>query len=421
MGFWPLSFKMNAMSSPEQVYSVSQLNELIRGLLDGDHRFQLINIRGELSNYKMYPSGHHYFTLKDEGATLKAVMFRGTASHLRFRPESGMKVLARGRISVYPRDGVYQLYVTELIPDGVGELYIAYEQLKNKLEKEGLFDPAHKKPIPSYPQRIAVITSSAGAAVQDIIRVATSRYPICKLLIMAVRVQGTEAPAEIAAAIRYANRYSVADLIITGRGGGSIEDLWAFNDERVVRAIYESAIPVISAVGHEPDVTISDFAADLRAATPSNGAELAVPDKEELHNTIHGFQKRMISAATSQLSKDRQQLQKLRERRALTDPTSFFADRRIALDHSSSLLQLAWEKLIEKQRSRLGQMSASMDAMSPLKVLARGYAIAENSEGHVLKSCSEVKSGDALSLRLQDGVVACSALSVESNKGAKDG
>ena len=266
----------------DNVWSVGELTRQIKDLLDGESSLQHIYVRGELSNYKIYPSGHHYFTIKDEEATLKAVMFRREASRLRFRPESGMKVIALGRITVYPRDGVYQLYVTELVPDGVGDLHAAFEQLKAKLAEEGLFDRSHKKPLPPYPERIAVITSSAGAAVRDVIRVATKRFPVAKLIVMPVRVQGAEAPPEIVSALRYANRWKVADLIITGRGGGSIEDLWAFNDERVARAIYESEIPVISAVGHEPDVTIADFVADMRAATPSNGAELAVPDKSEL-------------------------------------------------------------------------------------------------------------------------------------------
>ena len=267
----------------DNVWSVSELTRQIKDLLDGESSLQHIYVRGELSNYKIYPSGHHYFTIKDEEATLKAVMFRREASRLRFRPESGMKVIALGWITVYPRDGVYQLYATELVPDGVGDLHAAFEQLKAKLAEEGLFDRGHKKPLPPYPERIAVITSSAGAAVRDVIRVATKRYPVAKLIVMPVRVQGAEAPPEIVSAIRYANRWKVADLIITGRGGGSIEDLWAFNDERVARAIYESEIPIISAVGHEPDVTIADYVADLRAATPSNGAELAVPDQSELH------------------------------------------------------------------------------------------------------------------------------------------
>ena len=254
------------------IFTVSEVNELIKAILDNEPLLGDVCIRGELSNYKMYPSGHHYFTLKDEQSAIRCVMFRGQASRLRFRPENGMKALALGRVTVFPRDGAYQLYCNELTPDGVGDLHVAFEQLKEKLWKEGLFDESHKKPLPPYPRAIAVITSSAGAAVHDMIRILRRRYPLAAVKLLPVRVQGAEAPAEIVGAIRYANRYQVADLIITGRGGGSIEDLWAFNDERVARAIYESQLPVISAVGHEPDVTIADFVADVLAATSSHAA-----------------------------------------------------------------------------------------------------------------------------------------------------
>ena len=264
------------------IFSVSEANNFIKALLDAVPQLQTIFVRGEISNYKLYPSGHHYFTLKDEGSALKCVMFRGMAGKLRFRPENGMKVIAFGRIGVFPRDGAYQLYCSELSVEGVGDLHVAFEQLKEKLFKEGLFAPEHKKPLPKYPKRIAIITSSAGAAVHDMLRILNARWPMSEVVILPVRVQGAEAPPEIAGALRYANKWQVADLIITGRGGGSIEDLWAFNDERVARAIYASDIPVISAVGHEPDVTIADFVADARASTPSNAAEIAVPDREEL-------------------------------------------------------------------------------------------------------------------------------------------
>ena len=261
-----------------QVWSVSQVNLFIKNLLDETPQLSGLLVRGELSNYKVYPSGHHYFTLKDSEGAIRCVMFRGAASKLRFRPENGMQVIVSGRVGVYPRDGAYQFYCTSLSADGIGDLYVAFEQLKEKLSREGLFDPAHKRPLPAYPQRIAIVTSGAGAAVHDMIRILRRRYPIAKVLLLPVRVQGVEAPPEIVGAIRYANRWKLADVLITGRGGGSIEDLWAFNDERVARAIYNSEIPVISAVGHEPDVTIADFVADRRASTPSNAAEIAVPD-----------------------------------------------------------------------------------------------------------------------------------------------
>jgi exodeoxyribonuclease VII large subunit len=391
----------------DNVWSVSELTRQIKDLLDGESSLQHIYVRGELSNYKIYPSGHHYFTIKDEEATLKAVMFRREASRLRFRPESGMKVIALGRITVYPRDGVYQLYATELVPDGVGDLHAAFEQLKAKLAEEGLFDRDHKKALPPYPERIAVITSSAGAAVRDVIRVATKRYPVAKLIVMPVRVQGAEAPPEIVSAIRYANRWKVADLIITGRGGGSIEDLWAFNDERVARAIYESEIPVISAVGHEPDVTIADYVADLRAATPSNGAELAVPDQGELHASLLAARKQMLSALLARVDTGRERLEQLRQRRVLTDPGAYVADRRLALDHAAALLQASFRSSVSDKRGRLAQGVAALDAMSPLKVLGRGYAIAETEEGRILRSKKDAAPGQRLRLKLADGDVGC--------------
>ena len=270
----------------QRVFAVSEVNQYIKSLLDGTPVLQEIYIRGEISNYKVYPSGHHYFTLKDPEGALRCVMFKGQAVRLRFRPENGMKVIASGRITVFPRDGAYQLYCSGLSADGIGDLHVAFEQLKEKLYREGLFDPAHKKPLPPFPQRIAIITSSAGAAVHDMIRVIRRRYPLVKIILLPVRVQGAEAPPEIVGALRYANRWKIGDLIITGRGGGSIEDLWAFNDERVARAIYDSDIPVISAVGHEPDVTIADYVADVRAATPSHAGEIAVPDQEELRSAL---------------------------------------------------------------------------------------------------------------------------------------
>lgn len=397
----------------EPILTVSELTRLIKSTLDGEEAFRRVYVRGELSNYKVYPSGHHYFTVKDEEATLKAVMFRREASRLRFRPESGMKVVALGRITVYPRDGVYQLYAESLTPDGVGDLHVAFEQLKAKLLAEGLFDPAHKKPLPEYPEKIVVITSSAGAAVRDIIRVATKRWPPAKLLILPVRVQGAEAPAEIVSAIRYANERKLGDLIITGRGGGSIEDLWAFNDERVARAIYESELPVISAVGHEPDVTISDFVADLRAATPSNAAELAVPDAAEQRELLRSYEKRMASALRAKVEGERRRLRLLRERRVLLDAGAYVADRRLALDRASDRLQSAFLAQTKQSRAALGQLAAALDAMSPLRVLGRGYAIAESEAGAILRSTKEIQTGDRLHLRLADGSVRCTVTEKE--------
>ena len=390
-----------------QIYTVSEVNGFIKNVIDGIPQLSGIYIRGELSNYKIYPSGHHYFTLKDGEGALRCVMFKGSAMKLRFRPENGMQVIAYGRISVFPRDGAYQLYCSQLSPDGVGDLYVAFEQLKDKLYREGLFDEGHKKPLPRYPQRIAIVTSSAGAAIHDMIRILRRRYPIARVLLLPVRVQGVEAPPEIVGAIRYANRWKLADVLITGRGGGSMEDLWAFNDERVARAIYASEIPVISAVGHEPDVTIADFVADLRAATPSNGAELAVPDQKELYAWLDGLAKRLEKGTGSLLARRRKDLERLGRSRMLTDPGAYFRDRRLLLDYQGQRLGHGAGQILSRARERLARDSAALDAMSPLKVLGRGYSIARNENGTLIASVKDAAPGERLELRLSDGSLAC--------------
>jgi len=392
---------------PDQILSVSELNSYIKELIDSDALLTGVFVKGELSNYKMYPSGHHYFTMKDSECSLKCVMFKGSASKLRFRPNDGMNVVAFGRIAVYPRDGAYQLYVNEITPDGVGDLYVAFEQLKEKLHKEGLFDERHKKALPRFPKTIAVITSPAGAAVRDIIRILGSRWPMTKVIVMPVRVQGAEAPPEIAAAIQYANDHSIADLIITGRGGGSLEDLWAFNDERVARAIFASEIPVISAVGHEPDVTISDFVADLRAATPSNAAELAVPDIGEVRYALNAAAVRLKQAVRREIESRRQRLNVLSSKRVLQSPRYYIDDKRILLDHAQDRLCSALQRGLHRNRERYARLAASLDAMSPLKVLGRGYAIARRGDGLVVKQSSDVTPGDRITLRLKQDEIKC--------------
>lgn len=387
-----------------KIFAVSQINQYIKQQLDGDLLLQDLCISGELSNYKIYPSGHHYFTLKDAEGALRAVMFRGSAGRLRFRPENGMKVLATGRITVYPRDGAYQLYCNSLVPDGVGDLYVAFEQLKAKLQAEGLFDPAHKKPLPPYPHRIAIITSSAGAAIHDMLRILNRRYPLSKVMLLPVRVQGTEAPAEIAGAIRYANRWHLSDVIITGRGGGSMEDLWAFNDERVARMIYASEIPVVSAVGHEPDVTISDFVADRRAATPSNAAEIVAPDQQELRQRLDAMQLRMLQSLQKQLQVDRRQVQLLSQARVLQDPMNYVLERRTRLAQLQKQLASAMRQRLAADRERFAKRAAALDAMSPLKVLGRGYALVKNGQ-KLVKSTNDAKPGDRLTLQLSDGTL----------------
>ena len=387
----------------QKVISVTQINEYIRAQMDADPLLGNLAIRGEISNYKMYPSGHHYFTLKDEGGALRCVLFKGNAVRLRFRPENGMKVIAMGKISVFPRDGAYQLYCTALSLDGVGDLHVAFEQLKAKLAAQGLFDPAHKKPIPKYPQTIGIVTSSAGAAVHDMLRILRKRYPLCKVLLLPVRVQGVEAPPEIAGAIRYANHFRLADLLIVGRGGGSIEDLWAFNDERVAYAIYESQIPIISAVGHEPDVTIADYVADLRAATPSNGAELAVPDQDALRQTLDAMSGAMASSLNRQVKAARQHLQVLSASPALQSPTGYLDQKRKNVEMLKNRLVSAQIQGTDRKKRRYIEMAAKLDAMSPLKVLTRGYAMAQTESGDVLKSVTQVQPGDTITVHLSDG------------------
>ena len=395
------------MNGQRQIYSVSQVNRHIMDLLDGDGVLGGLFVRGELSNYKMYPSGHHYFSMKDGEGALRCVMFRREAMGVRFRPENGMKVIAFGRVSVFPRDGQYQLYVSALTPDGVGDLYVAFEQLKERLRREGLFDPERKKPLPAFPGRIALVTSSAGAAVRDMLRILGARWPMAEVAVVPVRVQGEEAPGEIAAAIDWVNRHALADLIITGRGGGSMEDLWAFNDESVARAIFRSDIPVISAVGHEPDVTIADFVADLRAATPSNAAELAVPDQEEIRARVEQLSLRMRTAAERELRQARAALARWSESRALQDPMNFVADRRVLLDYQRGRLASSLSVSLNREKQRLGRLAAALDAMSPLKVLARGYAVARKADGSVVSSVGAVKAGDRLRLRVSDGEIPC--------------
>ena len=390
----------------QPIYEVSQINEYIKLRFDDDAFLNNLFLRGEISNYKCYPSGHHYFSLKDAGGSIRCVMFRGSAFSLRFRPENGMKVIAQGRISVFPRDGTYQFYVNQMTVDGVGDLHVAFEQLKAKLLAEGLFDPSRKRPLPRYPHTIAIITSSVGAALRDMLRILRKRYPLCEVKLLPVRVQGEEAPGEIAAALAYANRYRVADLIITGRGGGSIEDLWAFNDERVARAIAASELPVISAVGHEPDVTISDFVADLRAATPSNAAELAVPDQMELRQALAARQALLLTQMQKRLKQERGTLERLASSRVLKSPINYINDRRLQVDYVQHRLTAAFSETVQRKHRRFASLTAKLDAMSPLKVLARGYSMASDGQGTLLRSVKQIKPGDRLTVRFADGSAA---------------
>ena len=416
----------------DAILTPSQVGQYLKTMMDRDQLLSRLLVRGELSNYKMYPSGHHYFTLKDGEGALRCVMFRSDAQSLRFRPENGMQVIAAGRVTVFPRDGQYQLYCARLTPEGVGDLSLAFQQLKEKLFREGLFDSARKKEIPEFPGKIALITSPAGAAVRDMIRILGARWPMAQVVVVPAKVQGEGAAEEIAAGIDRVNRERLGELIITGRGGGSMEDLWAFNEEVVARAIYASEIPVISAVGHEPDVTIADFVADLRASTPSNAAELAVPDQNEIYMSLLGDGERLEGAVSARLARYRQRLDRLAASRPMTEPASYFREKRLLLDFQGSRLAHGLRGAASKQRERLSALSAglpngaartvaqrrerlnalaaSLDAMSPLKVLGRGYAIARREDGKAVLSAADVASGDKLKLTLSDGSVDCRVL-----------
>ena len=397
----------------QQTLSVTEVNTYIQNKLDNDILLSSVAVKGEISNYKLYPSGHHYFTLKDESSALKCVMFKGNAFRLRFRPENGMKIIALGKISVFPRDGAYQLYCSAMAIDGIGDLHAAFEELKKKLSREGLFDPAHKKPIPSYPKVIGIVTSSAGAAVHDMLRILAKRFPLTKVRLFPVRVQGVEAPEEICNAIQYANKHKLADLLIVGRGGGSIEDLWAFNDEKLAHVIYNSEIPIISAVGHEPDVTISDYVADLRAATPSNGAELAVPDKDAVLQQLDSLQDRISTTILRQIRMARLRLNGLASSSAMQGPTTYIAQRRKSLELLRNRLSAAQTKSVSVRKQGFMALAAKLDAMSPLKVLTRGYSLTTAQDGSVLNSVKNTGVGQSIDVRLVDGILTATITNVK--------
>lgn len=391
--------------SQQTILTVSQINSYIQTKLDADPMLSYVAVRGEISNYKVYPSGHHYFTIKDENSALKCVMFKGNSIRLKFRPENGMTVIVLGKISVYPRDGAYQLYCTSMAMDGIGDLHAAFEALKAKLSAQGLFEQSHKQILPRYPGVIGIITSSAGAAIHDMLRILAKRYPLTKVRLLPVRVQGAEAPAEIVSAIEYANYYRLADVLIVGRGGGPIEDLWAFNDEQVAQAIYASSIPVISAVGHEPDVTISDFVADLRAATPSNAAELAVPDQISLRQQLDTMLSVISTAMLRKLSLSKKHLEMLSANSALQNPKRYIDQRRGDLHLIASRLNTLGQATVSRKKQLFISLTAKLDAMSPLKVLTRGYSMAQNNDGTIIRSVTDVYNGNSISVILSDGII----------------
>lgn len=383
--------------------TVSRLNQYIKGVIENDASLCDVSVKGEISNFKLHSSGHCYLTLKDEQSAIRAVMFRSAAQRLKFMPENGMKIIAAGKVSVYERDGQYQLYIASMQQDGVGDLYVAFEQLKARLAQEGLFDQSRKKPLPKYPKTVGVITSPTGAAVRDIINVLSRRYPAAEILLCPVLVQGDDAARQIASAIAYMNREKRADVLIVGRGGGSIEDLWSFNEETVARAIAASELPVISAVGHETDFTIADFVADLRAPTPSAAAELAVPSILELKNTLSSFHSRICQALQNTLAYKRSIISGF----TLKSPLDFINQNRLRTDHASQRLTGAAAAALEAAAKRFAVAAAGLDALSPLNVLSRGYSVTQGRHG-ILKSVQEVQPGDDITVRLQDGALNCS-------------
>lgn len=390
------------------VLSVSQLNRYIKMNFDADENLANIFISGEISNFtNHYRTGHLYFTLKDDSAAVRAVMFNSSAKRLKFMPEDGMKVIARGRVSVYEVSGQYQLYVDDMQPDGVGALNLAYEQLKEKLQKEGLFSELHKKPLPPYPEKVGVITSPTGAAVRDIINVLGRRFPYAEIVFCPVLVQGDGAHLQLTDAVNLFNSERAADVIIIGRGGGSIEDLWEFNDERLARAVYNSDIPVISAVGHETDFTICDFVADMRAPTPSAAAELAVPDANELQHALSALKNRMFLNVSSGIADRRSRLEYLTSKGALKSPDEMLSNRSQRLDTAFSKMLSSYENRIGGKKVEFISAATALSKLDPMSVLMRGFAFVSDKNGKNVYSSQALAKGDKINVRFHDGSAVC--------------
>ncbi len=388
----------------KRIISVSELNEYIKLVLEHDELLMNICVKGEISNFtNHYKTGHMYFSLKDAGGAVKAVMFRGNAIRLKFMPENGMKVLVSGRVGVFPRDGQYQIYVDSMEPDGIGALALAFEQLKQKLEKEGLFADWRKKPLPQMPMRIGVITSPTGAAIRDILNILGRRFPLAEVDLYPALVQGENAAADLVRGLAHFNRAKNVDVIILGRGGGSIEDLWAFNEEPLVRAVAMSEIPVISAVGHETDFTLCDFAADKRAPTPSAAAEIAVPNAEDILYTVQTADMRLRRAMNQKISVARERLDRLASSRVLKNPQNVIDDKRMMLLREEQMLHEKMQAVLQRKGASLGEKAAKLDALNPLAVLARGYAAVFDEENKVIKNTDGVKIGDDITLAMADG------------------
>ncbi len=383
--------------------SVSQLNNYIKRVLDNNSYLSDIKVTGELSNFKLHSSGHIYASLKDSGGVIKLVMFRSAAQYLKFRPEDGMKVVVRGRISVYEQGGTYQIYAESIEPDGEGSLYVAFEKLKEKLKNLGMFDEGLKQPLPRYPERIGIVTAKGGAALQDILNITKRRYPLAEIVLFPVSVQGVSAAGEISAAINYMNEHNSCDVMIVGRGGGSIEDLWAFNEEIVATAIFASKIPIVSAVGHETDFTIADFAADLRAPTPSAAAELVCPDAQELSSYCKNAQKRFKSLLINNLQTKKTKLDRIASSYAFLRFSDGLAARRQTVDALSGDALVSFNNIINEKKNHLAKYVAKLDALSPLKVLSRGYSLATDTDGNVISSVKDIKSGNEFLINFFDG------------------
>lgn len=401
----------------KNVLTVTQLNDYIKMLIDGDSLLSGVYVKGEISNFTNHRSGHFYFTIKDEGSLLRSVMFRSAAAKLKFVPENGMKIIAHGRVSAFVRDGQYQLYVDDLQPDGIGSLYFAFEQLKKKLEGEGLFDPRRKRPLPKIPAKIGIITSPTGAAVRDMIHILGRRFPFAKVILYPALVQGPDAPGQLMAGLAHFNGSCPVDVIIIGRGGGSIEDLWAFNNEELVRAVAASEIPVISAVGHETDFTICDFVADRRAPTPSAAAEIAVPETEELKRKISNITSRTELLLKQNIARKRQLLSFFAARRPLNAPERLTDDRRM-------LVLSLYDRIFRNvdggnllRKNLLARYAAQLDALSPLAILARGYSVAFVEDGTLLRHTEDVKPGDAVRIRVSDGIIHGNVVNTEKSSG----
>ena len=403
-----------------KVFTVTEVNRIMKRIVNDNEEFANLQVEGEISNFKRYPSGHCYFNLKDKQGSLKAVMFARAAVRLKALPQNGDMIVAIGRMDVYERDGVYQLYVDMLMPVGAGDLMQGYEALKKKLAAEGLFAQDKKKPLPAHPETVGIITSSAGAAVRDIITVARRRDKSVKLILYPVRVQGKEAIEEIVHGIEFMNKKKMADVLIVGRGGGSMEDLWAFNEEPVVRAIAASQLPIVSAVGHEIDFTLADFAADLRAATPSAAAELVVPNRGELLEKIKKLRERALHALVRTYREKAMAYKHLSETGIFTRPALIWEAKAQALDTANQKMTDAVEKKLQGYGNKLAVLDAKLQAMSPLRILARGYTVTENADGQLVKSSAQLKTGDILVTRFKDGQVVSQVKEISQGKGEEE-